>query len=120
MPPTTWDIPTFARQQHDIDEIDAALPLLDDKRNSLLAQQDALMTRSEAGEDVVAEYAVVQADLEDVELQRRGRLLMARECEKANRRMLEDVSLEFLTKGEREQLGGLRVKLRRILGEHGE
>lgn len=118
MPPTIWDTPTFSQQQHDVDEIDSALPLLDSKRAELLQRQHELDDRATAGEDVATEAQAVAAELEDVALQRRGRLLMAKECEEANRRMLEDVSVEFLTKGEKEQLGALRLKLSRILFQY--
>lgn len=120
MPPSTWDIPTFAQQQQDIEEIDSALPLLDSQRSTLQQRQSTLQDLATTGQDVSAELHDVEEELEAVDAQRRGRLMMAKECEEANRRMLEDVSVEFLTKGEREQLGGLRLKLSRILFQYGE
>lgn len=129
MPPSSWDISTFENQQRDVEEIDTALPLLDIKRNELLKRQSKLEQLSSGSnhdspqddeqQNPTAELQAVTNELEDVELQRRGRLLLARECEEANRRMLEDVSVEFLTKGEREQLGALRLKLSRILFQYG-
>lgn len=120
MPPNTWDHPTFAAQQSDIDEISTALPLLTSRASTLRSTLNHLSTRANAGEDVAAERKAAEDELGDLEAQVRGRLLMARECEEANRRMLECVCVEFLTRGEREVLGGLRMKLARILGEFGD
>lgn len=141
MPPTgaasstTSTTTTFAKQQTDIDEISAALPALASRHAALLARRRELTARlsspstgtssptttssPDTTSTIADELAEVDAETDAVALQQRGRLMMARECEKANRRMLEVVSVEFLTRGEREVLGGLRVKLARILEEFG-
>lgn len=122
MPPNTWDHPTFAAQQSDIDEISAALPVLTARITTLRKTLSTLPTDSPARptDATDPERIKVEEELAEAEAQVRGRLLMARECEEANRRMMECVCVEFLTRGEREVLGGLRVKLARILGEFGE
>lgn len=114
--PLPWgDSQTFQKQQQDIDEIIQALSIIETRFHELYQRQMFLKERGVAGEDVAEAQENVAAELNDVELQLRGRLIMAEQLYDIDQRLMDELNGEFLTSKEWETLSDLRAKAGQIV-----